>query len=94
MHTNDFSKQSIGIFFFIYLAILALFWFWGGMPLIEMNVEFFVPHCCHNVKQQKMHQSQQYYSSIKGVSVVIFVSFRRIKSVNFCENFFGKFVAP
>ena len=70
------------------------FWFWGGMPLIEMNVEFIVPHSCHNVKQQKMHQSQQYDSSIKGVIVVIFASFGRIKSVNFCENFFGKFVAP
>ena len=66
--------------FFIYLAILALFWFWGRMPLIEMNFQFFVPHRCHNIKQQKIHQSQQYDSSIKGVFVGIFVLFGRIKS--------------
>ena len=27
--------------FFIYLAILALFWFWGLMLFIEMNFQFF-----------------------------------------------------
>ena len=40
MHTNNFSKESIGENSFIHLAFLVLFWFWGEQLIFKWIFNF------------------------------------------------------